>query len=106
MSVGKKILLLDKLQTVLQKQIRLARQGDVSNAESLARQAGLLMEKVTESGVLELTEFKNHRQKLQSLYKNLCLTIAAQKTEIADQLSRVRKGRKTIGAYRNVGRRD
>ena len=100
MSITKKKLLLDKLQILLQEQIRLVRQGNISSIEKRAGQAGCLMEKITESGILELPEFKNYREKLQRSYRNLCLALAAQKSEIAEELSQIRKGKKIMGAYR------
>ena len=59
------------------------------------------MEKVTESRVLELPEFRNYQKKLQRLYNELCLTLTTQKAKIAEELSRIRKGKKTIEVYRN-----
>lgn len=99
MSISKEKLLLDKLQSVLQKQIELARQSDVSEVETLVEQAGLLMEEISDLKILELPEYKNYREKFQKLYKKLCLILAEQKDGIAGELSQIRKGRKTIKAY-------
>ncbi len=101
MSINKEKLLLDKLQNVLQKQIKLARQGNIGDVEALVEQAGSLIERITDLGVLEISEFKNYREKLQRLYKQLCLALAAQKAEVEEELSQIRKGKKTIGVYRD-----
>ncbi len=107
MSVNKEVFLLDELQTILQKQIKLAQQGNIGSVKNLAEQAGLLMEKITKSGTLELPEFKNHQEKLRNLYKKLGLSLASQKTKIADELNRIRKGKKTVGIYRdNIQRKE
>jgi hypothetical protein len=108
MSINKKKLLLDKsaqnmadkLQNVLQKQIKLAAQGNISGVEALVGQAGLLIERINDLGVLEISEFKNYQKKLQKLYKELCLALAAQKAEVEKELIKVRKGRRAIKAYR------
>jgi hypothetical protein len=98
----KKIHLLDELQNLLKKQIELAHQGNPDNRhfESLSRQANLLVEKITQARILELPEFKNRREHLQKLYGDLCLALTAQKADIADKLSQIRKCKKALKAYR------
>jgi len=93
--------LLDELQGLLEKQIKLARQGSIIDMERLSSQASSLVEKITQAGILELAEFKNRREHLQKLYEVLCLALTAQKADITEKLSQVRKGRKTIKAYRS-----
>jgi len=93
--------LLDDLQHLLERQLELARQGNVSNIEALSEQANSLVEKIAQAGILELAEFKNQREQLQKLCNSLCLAITAQKADIAERLSRVRKGKKTIQTYRS-----
>ncbi|MFB0524942.1 MAG: hypothetical protein ACETVZ_05335 [Phycisphaerae bacterium] len=92
--------LLDELQSLLEKQIELARQGSIIDMERLSSQASSLVEKITQAGILELSEFKNRREHLQKLYEDLCLALTAQKADIAEKLSQVRKVKKTIGTYR------
>ncbi len=98
MSIKKK-LLLDKLQNILQRQIELARQGNIGEVEALVEQAGFLVERISDLEILELPEYKNYREKLQRLYKELCLILAERKTGIAEELSRIRKGRRTVQTY-------
>jgi len=100
MSTNKQIRLLDDLQVLLEKQIGLAKADNISKVEVLGEQAGFLVEKITQTGILELPEFENRREQLQKLYDGLCLAIAAQKHETIEKLSQVRKGKKTIAAYR------
>ena len=101
MSINKNILLLGELQNVLQKQIELARQGNIGEVETLVKQAGFLIEKISDLGILKLPEYKNYQEKLQRLYKQLCLILAEQKAGIAGELSQIRKGKKTIEVYRD-----
>ena len=100
---NEKTQLLDELGNLLEKQIELAQQGNSDNRhfEPLSKQANLVVEKITKERILELPEFKNRREHLQKLYQHLCLVITAQKTETVEELSRVRKGKKTVGIYRN-----
>jgi hypothetical protein len=93
-------LLLDDLETMLERQIELVQTGNVSNVEVLSKQADYLVGKIAGTGVLELPEFKSRRELLRRLYGRLCLAITAQRADISEKLSRIRKGRKTIGVYR------
>jgi hypothetical protein len=56
---------------------------------------------IAQTGILELREFKNRREQLQKLYDSLLLAITAQRADISEKLSHVRKGKKTIGIYRS-----
>ena len=56
---------------------------------------------VQDSGVFESSEFKSQREQLRKLYQDLCLALTAQQAETAEELSRVRKGKKTIETYRS-----
>jgi len=96
--------LLDELQTLLEKQIELARQGNIREVEVLSERAGSLVEKITQTGILDPAEpvFNVQRQEqLRKLYEDLCLTITAQKADVSEKLSQVRKGKKTIQTYRS-----
>jgi len=95
--------LLNKLQVLLEKQITLARQGNSSDTrlELLNKQAGFLVKKIAQTRVLKRAEFRKQREQLQKLYENLSLTIAAKRAEVREELSRVRKGKKTIETYRS-----
>ncbi len=93
--------LLDELQNLLEKQIELARQGNINEIEVLSKQVSSLVGEIARSGVLESSEFKSQREKLRKLYQALCLALTAQQAETSEELSRVRKGKKTIATYRD-----
>ena len=90
------------LQNLLKKQTQLLKRGNISGIESLARQANSLIEQIARDGLLETAEFAEHRKKLKMLYDDLHMAIAAQKADVSEKISRVRKGRKTIQTYRNT----
>jgi len=92
--------LLDELQSLLEAQIELVHQGGVIDSERLSTQAGRLVEKIAQAGILELSEFKSRRNRLQKLYQELHLALSVQKADIAEKLSHVRKGKKIIQIYR------
>ena len=92
---------LDDLQSLLEKQIELARQGNIRDVEALSKQTSSLVVKIRERGILELAEFKNRREQLQKLYEALYLAITAQKAGTFEELKQVRKGKRTIKAYRS-----
>ncbi|MHC4595368.1 MAG: hypothetical protein ACYS19_10540 [Planctomycetota bacterium] len=88
MSTDKQIHVLDELQSLLEEQIKLARQGNPASKriEFLSKQADCLVGKIAQSGILESAEFKNRREHLKKLY---------------DTLHQIRTGKKTIGTYRS-----
>jgi len=93
--------LLDDLQNLLEKQMKLIQRGRISDVELLCRQADSLVNDINRTGILERAEHKNRREQLLTLYNKLCLAITAQKADVSEKLSRIRKGKKTILAYRN-----
>jgi len=96
--------LLDELQTLLEKQVEMARQGNIKDVEVLSKQAGSLVEKIAQTGILDPADpaFNQVRRgQLQKLYEDLCLAVTAQKAGVGEELSRVRKGKKTIQTYRS-----
>ena len=85
--------LLNELQSLLEKQIGLARQSNINEIEVLSKQASSLVGKIARSGVLESSEFKSQHE------QDLCLALTTQQVETAEELSRVRKGKKN---HRNL----
>lgn len=95
--------LLDELRTLLEKQVDKARQGNIKDVELLSKQVGSLIEKILQKGILGPSDpmfDKERREQLQKLYEDLCLAVAAQRAVVCEELSRVRKGKKTLQAYR------
>lgn len=97
-----RVRLLDELESVLKKQLELARQGDSASEkfDALTSQAGRLVEKITSLGVRDSGELQDRWSRLHGLYGNLCLVVAAEKSDVCEDLARIRRGRKIIGTYR------
>lgn len=103
MSTDKQIDMLDKLLSLLERQIVLVHQGDTVSErfEALSRQADSLVQEIAEMKILERGGMEDKRTRLRKSYDRLRLALTAQKDDIADKLGQVRKGRKTIGTYRS-----
>ncbi len=96
--------LLDDLQNLLQKQIELARQGNVATVEQLSEQGGVLVKKITALGLLEMPCFRRERIRLEKLYHNLNLLLTSGKDEISGRLKQIRKAKMTVKSYHeNLG---
>ena len=95
--------LLDNLQSLLEKQIEMARKGNFRRVEALAEQASSIVEKIVKIKPFGHPEFDGWRKHLLKLYKKLELTLAAGKDSVAKQLRQAGNTRKTLKAYRNNG---
>ena len=92
---------LNNLKMILKEQLKLARQGNFSSVEALGERAAPIVEEISQSGDFEPAEFQGQREQIKKLYEELNLSLTIQKNHTAEELSRIRRGRKTIGAYRN-----
>lgn len=93
--------LLDALDVLLQQQIRMAQTGNITKLERLAQRATRLVEQIARTEMLEQPQFRQRRSLLQHSYEDLCLAVSAQKQAVCRDLARVRKGKRTIEAYRS-----
>jgi hypothetical protein len=102
MSADELINMPDELQGLLEMQLKLAHRGNSAGKqiEVLGKQADLLVEKITQAGILERPEFESQRKKLKKSYEDLRLAITAQRADTAEKLSQVRRGRKIVETYR------
>ncbi|HUT30668.1 MAG TPA: hypothetical protein VMX13_12810 [Sedimentisphaerales bacterium] len=101
MSTDEQIQLLEKLEALLLRQITLAQEEKISAVELLGKQADSLVTQIAETSILDQPEFQARRNQLQALYDSLCLAVTAQKADIAEKLSLVRRGKRTLGAYKS-----
>ncbi|RKY23568.1 MAG: hypothetical protein DRP62_05660 [Planctomycetota bacterium] len=95
---------MDELRCLLERQIELARQGKIDEVGVLSGQASSLVEKLAGQGLFELADpvlNTGQRERIAELYRDLCLILTNQKQNAGEQLNRLRKGKKAIGAYRN-----
>ena len=102
-STDEQVHLLDNLQSLLEKQIEMARRSDFRCVEALAEQADFIIEKIARMKCFEQPEFYGRRGHLAELYKKLGLMIASSKDSVGNQLQHVDHVRKTLEAYHNKG---
>ena len=95
--------LLDQLQDLLEEQIELVQKADPAGNkfENLSIRADVLVEEIKRSRILQLAQFNDRKEQIQKLYDGLCLAISAKKDETAQELNRVRKGKKALVTYRS-----
>ena len=93
--------LLNELQELLDEQNDLARQGKLSGVENLCERTNEIVEEFSRSGMLKSGKFLAEIKRLEKAYRSLMLTLTNQRDEIGKELDRIRKGRKTIGVYRD-----
>lgn len=87
------------LEELLTRQIERIRTYDLDGAMKLADESQRLATTVTRQRILAKPEFVDQKNRIQGLYKELCLVIASQRQEVQDKLSQIRLGLKTLGKY-------
>ncbi len=101
MNTNEQTHLLDNLQSLLEKQIEMARRSNFRRVEALAGQADSIVEKIVKTKVFEQPGFDSRREHLTKLYKKLELIITAGKDSVGKQLRQVGNVRKTLQVYHN-----
>ncbi|MFA5423888.1 MAG: hypothetical protein WC374_08530 [Phycisphaerae bacterium] len=89
-----------ELESLLKRQLDLARKGNIGEVETLAGRAGELIEQVSQSRYLSQPRFEARRSAVQQLYGEIALAVSAQMDEVSNALGKIHKGRKTITLYR------
>jgi len=93
--------LVEELEAILEKQIQASHTGNIARVEVLSIQAEAFVQQISRLRLLEQHRFSKRRWSLQRLYEDLCLALSGEKDSVGRQLNRVRKGRKTVAAYRS-----
>ncbi len=90
---------LSELLDLLAKQLRLAKNGELEKVDLLSGRVEKLLDELSRFAVpIDQTTARRIRQ----LYNALCLVFAAEKTELAERLNRMRKGKTSLCAYKDV----
>jgi hypothetical protein len=101
MKNGDEVRLLEALANILEKQIELARHGDFAGLERLAGQCEPLVARISAAGLLENPAYKENRERLAKLYRDIQMAISMQKDAAGEQLKSMRKHKKTLATYRS-----
>jgi hypothetical protein len=90
---------LDQLHALLEEQLELAQQGRLVEAETLCEQTDRLVATVAAAGLLAGPDGEDRRQRLLVLYRQICLTLAAQRDEVSHSLRAIHRGRRLRKTY-------
>lgn len=101
MNTDEQMHLLDNLQSLLEKQIEMARRSNFRCVEALTEQANSVVEKIVKTKAFEQPGSEGWREHLTKLYEKLELILAAGKDSVGKQLRQVGSGRKTLHVYHN-----
>jgi hypothetical protein len=91
---------IDELQGLLGRQLELVRRDRLADLDELTVRTDALIAQMAGTDVMHSPAFLARRPLLEGLYRELCLTLAAQRQENAGALRAIRRGRKMVRAYR------
>jgi len=92
--------LLNELGNLLNRQVELARRGGLGQLERLVGRCEPLVVKIKAAGLFEKPGYEQQSRRLVKLYHELQLMLSTQKNAVAEQLKSIRKGKRTLSAYR------
>jgi hypothetical protein len=96
--------LVNELEGILKSQLVLTKRGDCESDAflSLTERANDIVAKLAADGVLKTDSFKQAvKPRIDELYQQLNLAVSSKKDSVEDELSKIRKAKKSVGAYRN-----
>jgi len=92
---------LDQLQELLTRELEWVQQGNLSAVEQVCKQTERCVQRIAANRILDDANLEGRRRRLESMYKELCLILAAQRQETFDVLNTVRRGKKVLRTYGN-----
>ena len=93
--------MVDYLENILTIQVDRLKRYDLDGAMALAEETNELAETVGKEGILLLPEFEEQAWRIKRLYKDISLTIAAERQEVKDKLKQIRQGMRALGVYKD-----
>ncbi len=84
---------------ILAQQVRLAKSGESEKAAALTDEAERLLDGISR---LAVPADRATGRRICRLYDELCLTFATEKSQLAEKLTRLRKGKKSLRVYRDA----
>lgn len=101
-ALDKSLELLDELQSLLNEQIKLVRKSNFSASEALAKEAGRLVDELSQIDASEHLEYRERFECLIKSYRTVIFSVAAEKDRVEKQLQQINQGRKTLRTYRGL----
>ena len=93
--------LLDRVESLLARQIACARSEDYAAVLALGPKVESALRQAGSAGEKHAPDLLERRRRIQALRKNLGLLLAQSRHELGEKLSRLRKGKGTLQAYRD-----
>ena len=92
--------LLTELQTLLARQVRLAKDGKLQEVSSLAARLEALLAEASSAPSLPRNGEK--AEHIRRLYNELCLILTTEKSDLAGKLEKMQRGKNSLQAYHNA----
>ncbi|MBN1124167.1 MAG: hypothetical protein JXA82_04105 [Sedimentisphaerales bacterium] len=92
--------MIDYLENLLIRQLEKIRKYDLDAAVVLAEEANTVAMTLAREKVLDQPAYLEHRRRIQKLYRDISLVLSAERAEVAQKLSAIRKGIKVLGMSR------
>lgn len=89
------------LENILEKQLKLMHKSRDKAASDLADKTTDFVHIIGQKKILGDDKFAMQRKNIERLFKELILAAAERKFSISTELNKIRKGKKTVGAYKN-----
>lgn len=89
------------LENILEKQLKLMRSSRDKAVFDLAGQTTDFVNAIGQKEILKDDKFASQRKNIQRLFNKLTLATAERKLSVSSELTKIRKGKKSIGAYKN-----
>jgi hypothetical protein len=89
------------LEDVLEKQLKLMRSSRDKAAVDLAGQTSDFVNIIGQKEILKDDKFATQRRNIQRLFNELTLVTAERKFSVSSELNKIRKGKKSVGAYKS-----
>jgi hypothetical protein len=89
------------LEGVLEKQLKLMRNSRDKAAADLADKTTDFVNIIGQKKILNNDKFAVQRKNIQRLFKELTLATAERTNSVSSELNKIRKGKKSIGAYKS-----
>ena len=89
------------LEGVLEKQLKLMRNSRDKAAADLADKTTDFVNIIGQKKILNNDKFAVQRKNIQRLFKELTLATAERTQSVSSELNKIRKGKKSVGAYKS-----
>lgn len=98
-STGAEVQMIAYLSDLLERQLEKLRKYDLDGAVGLAEESHRVSGEVARQGLLDRPQYAAQKQKIQGLYEDLCLVIAAERQEVSEKLKQIREGIRALSKY-------